>query len=222
MGLWAVVAVSPVAAPRSRWHVAASTLAGLWAPRPDLLGRLARRAEDRLGTPAPVLAYLGLGSNLGDRLATLQQAVDRLHALPGVAIDQVSAVYETDPVGGTEQPDYYNVALRVLTTRSPSRLLAACHQVEQALGRVRTVRWGPRTIDVDILLYDQRVVGSDELVIPHPRLTVRPFALVPLAEVAPGGRLPDGRSLVTVLASLAPIEGITAIGRQVRRPGGAE
>ena len=210
--------MSPLRPPTSRAHAAASTLAGLWASRDDLVGRLARRAEDRLGTPAAVHAHLGLGSNVGDRLSHLQDAVDGLHALEGIAVDEVSAVYETAPVGGPEQAEYYNLAVRVLTTRSPARLLAGCHEVEHALGRVRTVRWGPRTIDVDVLLYGERAVDSQDLRVPHPRLVERPFALVPLAEVAPGGRLPDGRSLMTLLAAHAPIDGVTAIGRQVRAP----
>jgi 2-amino-4-hydroxy-6-hydroxymethyldihydropteridine diphosphokinase len=163
-------------------------------------------------------AFLGLGGNLGDRLDFLQRAVDLLQADPKVQVDQVSSVYETEPVGGPAQAPFLNLAARIRTRRSPRRLLALCHEVEQRLGRVRGPRWGPRTIDVDILLWYGRVVATRSLQIPHPRLAERAFALVPLVEVAPGAALPDGTSLATLLARLAPIEGITAIGTQVRTP----
>jgi len=161
-------------------------------------------------------AFLGLGSNLGDRLAMLQKAVDLLYADRKVQVDGVSTVYETEPVGGPEQESFYNLAVRVRTRRSPRRLLALCHQIERQLGRVKTERWGPRTIDLDILLWDGRVVAAHSLQIPHPRLAERAFALIPLIELAPGATLPDGTSLATLLARLAPIDGVTAIGTQVR------
>lgn len=163
-------------------------------------------------------AFLGLGSNIGDRLGHLQEAVELLDLRPGIRVDAVSSVYETDPVGGPEQDPFLNMAVRVATRRSPRRLLAACQAVEQALGRKRTVRWGPRTIDVDILLYGDRTIATRRLVVPHPRLTERPFALIPLMEVAPGTKLPDGRSLGTVLGGLAPIEGVRMVGSQVHVP----
>jgi 2-amino-4-hydroxy-6-hydroxymethyldihydropteridine diphosphokinase len=165
-----------------------------------------------------VFAFLGLGSNVGDRLAHLQRGVDGLHAGRGLRIDEVSAVYETAPVGGPEQGDYLNMAVRVATTRSARGLLRVCQRVERLAGRVRDVRWGPRTLDVDILLYDDRVLATRRLTVPHPRLVERPFALVPLIEVAPGASLPDGRSLVRVLAGLAPVTDVTMIGRQVVGP----
>jgi 2-amino-4-hydroxy-6-hydroxymethyldihydropteridine diphosphokinase len=165
------------------------------------------------------IAFLGLGSNVGDRLAYLQRAVDLLDADERVRVDEVSTVYETEPVNGPEQEPFLNLAVRVRTRRSPRRLLRLCHEVEAALGRIRPgVRWGPRTIDVDILLWHGRVVVTRSLEVPHPRLAERAFALVPLVEVAPGSTLPDGTSLATLLARLAPIEGITAIGTQVHAP----
>jgi 2-amino-4-hydroxy-6-hydroxymethyldihydropteridine diphosphokinase len=165
------------------------------------------------------IAFLGLGSNMGDRLDLLQQAVNLLDADPKVHVDAVSTVYETEPVGGPEQEPFLNLAVRVGTRRSPLRLLRLCHQVEEALGRVRAERWGPRTVDVDILLWNGRVVATRTLHVPHPRLAQRAFALVPLMEVAPGMTMPDGTSLATLLARLAPIEGVTAIGTQVQTPG---
>ena len=165
-----------------------------------------------------VFAFLGLGSNLGDRMAHLQGGVDLLHAARGIRVDAVSGVYQTAPVGGPAQGEFLNLAVRVATTRSPHGLLRVCHQVEQAHDRERTVRWGPRTLDVDILLYDDRVVATRRLEVPHPRLTERAFALVPLIEVAPGASLPDGRSLVRAVAGLAPITDVVMVGRQVAAP----
>ena len=129
----------------------------------------------------------------------------------------MSSVYETAPVGGPEQGPYLNIAVRAATTYPPAGLLRACNAVEAALGRVRDVRWGPRTVDIDVLLYDDgRVVARRDLRVPHPRLAERPFALIPLMEVAPGQALPGGRSLSSTLARLAPIEGVTMVGSQVR------
>jgi 2-amino-4-hydroxy-6-hydroxymethyldihydropteridine diphosphokinase len=165
-----------------------------------------------------VFAFLGLGSNVGDRLAHLQHGVDRLEGERRIRVDAVSSIYETAPVGGPPQDPYLNMALRVATTSSPHGLLRACQRAERAAGRVRTVPWGPRTLDVDVLLYADRRIATRRLVVPHPRLVERPFALIPLIEVAPGAALPDGRSLVTVLAKLAPIEDVVMIGRQVQAP----
>jgi 2-amino-4-hydroxy-6-hydroxymethyldihydropteridine diphosphokinase len=166
-----------------------------------------------------VFAFLGLGSNLGDRLTTLQRAVDVIDADARTRVDAVSSVYETEPVGGPEQDPFLNIAVRVATRRSPRRLLSLCQQVENDLGRVRRERWGPRTIDVDILLFGEQVIDRPALEVPHPRLLERAFALVPLIEVAPGQKLPDGRSLTAALAAIAPVDGITMIGTQVRMPG---
>jgi 2-amino-4-hydroxy-6-hydroxymethyldihydropteridine diphosphokinase len=159
-------------------------------------------------------AFLGLGGNVGDRLHYLNRAVRLLDAHPRIAVDDVSSVYETEPLGPSEAA-FLNVAARVLTDLAPLGLLRACQRVEGILGRVRTTRWGPRTIDVDVLLYGDRTIARPVLTVPHPGLAERAFALVPLIEVAPGWRLHDGRSLATAVADLAPIEGVSAIGRQV-------
>jgi len=163
--------------------------------------------------------FLGLGSNIDDRLDYLQAAVDGLQAHPKVRVDAVSSVYETDPVGGPEQEPYLNLVARVATLLSPERLLKVGQDIERSLGRERAERWGPRTIDVDILLYGTTTRRSKRLEIPHPRLAQRPFALVPLLEVAPGMKLPDGRSIASALAALAPIEGVTMVGALVGLPG---
>jgi 2-amino-4-hydroxy-6-hydroxymethyldihydropteridine diphosphokinase len=143
-----------------------------------------------------VTAYLGLGSNLGDRLANLQAAVDRLVSEDGVAVEASSRVWETQPVGGPPQPEYLNAVVRVRTDRAPRELLEACARVEDALGRVRRERWGPRTIDVDVLLFDDLVVDEVDLTVPHPRLAERSFVVLPLLELDADAALPDGTRLV--------------------------
>jgi 2-amino-4-hydroxy-6-hydroxymethyldihydropteridine diphosphokinase len=137
-------------------------------------------------------AYLGLGSNLGDRLGNLQAAADELDGIDGVHVVASSRVWETPPIG-PPQPDYLNAVLRVETERSPADLLEACRRVEADLGRVRHERWGARTIDVDVLLFDARTVDEPDLVVPHPRLTERAFVVLPLLELDPDPVLPDGR-----------------------------
>jgi 2-amino-4-hydroxy-6-hydroxymethyldihydropteridine diphosphokinase len=133
-------------------------------------------------TPA---VFLGLGSNLGDREAAMDEALTRL-AGAGVKTCERSSTWLTEPVGGPPQGFFLNAAARVETALSPSDLLAACLAVERAMGRVRTVPNGPRTIDVDVLLYGERRVDEPGLTIPHPRLAERRFVLAPLAEIAPG------------------------------------
>jgi 2-amino-4-hydroxy-6-hydroxymethyldihydropteridine diphosphokinase len=128
-------------------------------------------------------AYLLLGSNLGDRVATLRAAVQQLGELAG-AIAATSALYETAPWGLAEQPAFLNQAVQLRTNLPPEGLLDACLHVEQLAGRERRVRWDARTLDVDILLYDALMLDSPRLVVPHPRLPERRFALVPLAEIA--------------------------------------
>jgi 2-amino-4-hydroxy-6-hydroxymethyldihydropteridine diphosphokinase len=141
-------------------------------------------------------AYLGLGANLGDRLATLQRAVGLLDG-EGVHASASSRVWETDPVGGEAgQPRFLNAVVRVRTELSPQDLLAACHRVEAALGRVRNERWGPRTIDLDVLLYDDVTMTDPELTIPHPRMAERLFVVLPLLDIDPDPVLPDGTHLL--------------------------
>ena len=125
-------------------------------------------------------AFLGLGSNLGDRRATLIQAVG---ALPDVVA--VSPLYETDPVGGPEQGAFLNLVVQLETERSPRELLVLCAAREAAADRVREVRWGPRTLDVDVLWVDGAEVEEPDLVVPHPRMWERRFVLAPLRDLAP-------------------------------------
>lgn len=125
-----------------------------------------------------------MGSNVGDRRANLRAAVAAIPELVAV-----SPVYETDPVGGPEQDRFYNIVVELDTERSPRELLALCQELEQAAGRVRLVHWGPRTLDVDVLLIEDRVVDDDDLTVPHPRMAERNFVMVPLLDLAPGLRV---------------------------------
>ncbi len=130
-------------------------------------------------------AYLALGSNLGDRRAHLQSAVDELARAPQVAVVAVSPVYETVPVGGPPQDDYLNAVVGIDTDLDPRALLALAQRCEENARRVRKERFGPRTLDVDILLYDEIEMDDPDLTIPHPRMWEREFVLAPLRAVAP-------------------------------------
>ncbi len=148
--------------------------------------------------------WLGLGSNLGDRLAALQMAIDAL-ALEGVRVDAVSPVYETAPQDLDDQPAFLNAVVRAVTDLDPPRILAAAKRVERASGRDGSgVRYGPRALDVDLLVWEGGAVTSTDpdLVIPHARLAQRRFALVPLADLEPALVLPDGRPIAVLLARL--------------------
>jgi 2-amino-4-hydroxy-6-hydroxymethyldihydropteridine diphosphokinase len=159
------------------------------------------------------VAYLGLGSNIGERRAHLEAAVARLPA-HGVTPVASSSVYETEPVGLVlDQRHFFNACLRAETTHGPERLLEACKEVERMLGReAGGVRHGPRVIDVDLLLLGDLMYGSPRLTLPHPEVTSRRFVLVPLLELDPELRLPTGRSLKEALAELGA-------GQQVRGAG---
>jgi 2-amino-4-hydroxy-6-hydroxymethyldihydropteridine diphosphokinase len=130
-------------------------------------------------------AYLALGSNLGDRLAHLQRAVEGLASTAGIEVAAVSRVYETAPVGGPPQDAYLNAVVAVDTDLEPRALLRVGQALEAGASRVRAERWGPRTLDVDIVLYGDATIDSDDLVVPHPRMWERGFVLAPLRDVAP-------------------------------------
>jgi 2-amino-4-hydroxy-6-hydroxymethyldihydropteridine diphosphokinase len=129
--------------------------------------------------------YLALGSNLGDRAGFLQYAVDELAGADGVEVKAVSRVYETAPVGGPPQDAFLNAVVAVDTSLDPRALLALAQRIESGAERVRVERWGPRTLDVDVLLYDDVALDDAELTIPHPRMWERGFVLAPLRDVAP-------------------------------------
>lgn len=159
--------------------------------------------------------FLGLGGNLADPLAAFRQVRDDLEANPEVSCCRSSALYQTPAVGGPPgQPDYLNAALRCHTTLSAHELLACCQQMEDRAGRQRVEHWGPRTLDIDLLLYDKELIDDPHLTIPHPRLDSRHFVLLPLVDLAPDLEHPGlGLSLQELLDRLPPAEGIRLITR---------
>ncbi|MFJ5261029.1 2-amino-4-hydroxy-6-hydroxymethyldihydropteridine diphosphokinase [Streptomyces sp. NPDC088387] len=159
----------------------------------------------------PRRAVIALGSNLGNRLETLQGAIDALEDTPGVRIKAVSPVYETEPWGvdPDSQPSYFNAVVVLKTTLPPSSLLERAHAVEEAFHRVRDEHWGPRTLDVDIVSYADLVSDDPQLTLPHPRAHERAFVLVPWHDVDPGAQLP-GRGAVAELLGVVTREGVAA------------
>lgn len=135
-------------------------------------------------------AYLGLGSNLGDKKGYLDQAVKALGERPDCRVEKLSSYLLTKPYGGVEQDDFLNACLLLKTLLSPEELLVRLHEIEQAAHRERIIHWGPRTLDLDILLYDDLILETDDLVIPHPGMHLRDFVLKPLREIAPNKRHP--------------------------------
>ena len=155
----------------------------------------------------PATAYIGLGANLGDRAATLREAARRLGELG--AITAVSSFYETEPVGFREQPSFLNAVIALETDLPPAALFDALVAIERDLGRVRSFRNAPRTLDLDILLQDDLVMDTPELTLPHPRMHERAFVLAPLAEIAPDVRHPVfGSSAAELLAALPDQSGV--------------
>jgi len=159
-----------------------------------------------------VTTYLGLGGNLGDRLAELRAGLSALAGHPRLTVDAVSGVYESAYVGpGEPQADYLNACVRVVTDLAPRELLAALQGIERARGRAAGTHMRPRPLDLDILLYGELVASDPDLTIPHPRLTERAFVLEPLAELAPGLIVPDsGQTVARLCAMMRAVEGRTA------------
>ena len=159
------------------------------------------------------IAYLGLGTNLGDRMDNLHRAIELLSAALGLRVLRCSQAYETEPWGVTEQPRFLNCCMEVAVALTPEALLGVCKDVEEDLGRQPGPRWGPRLIDVDILLYGSRTVDLPDLEIPHPRLHLRAFALVPLAELN-GAAVHSGlgRTVGDLAAGVEGVDGVTAFG----------
>jgi 2-amino-4-hydroxy-6-hydroxymethyldihydropteridine diphosphokinase len=147
------------------------------------------------------VAYIGIGSNLGNKSKNVQQALDFISALQGVKVKQQSSLYLTAPWGKTDQDDFINQVVAVETDLAPLELLHKLQAIEIKLGRQRDVQWGPRTIDLDILLYGEEVIDLEELKVPHPYLKQRLFVLIPLQELNPELELPDGSKLREVLST---------------------
>lgn len=148
-------------------------------------------------------AFVGLGSNLGERESLIRQALEALSGLPETTLLRASSLYDTEPVGETDQPDFLNAVALLDTQLTARQLLWNLLLIEKRLGRVRTQKWGPRTIDLDLLLYGDQIIEDADLRVPHPELTRRAFVLVPLTELDPSLVHPEsGESLVAHLSRL--------------------
>lgn len=162
------------------------------------------------------IAYIGLGSNIGDRIGYIQQAHKLLSDTEGIVVLNSSSLYETEPVGYKDQEWFVNAALHIETTLIPEKLLDECQRIERQLGRVRhpeAPQWGPRTIDLDILFYDNLIISQDRLQIPHPRVHQRAYSLVPLLELEPDYIHPViGESLMEIHSSLPEPEEVYLYG----------
>ncbi len=160
--------------------------------------------QERTNAPvtaiAPQTAYLGFGSNLGDRREMLQRALDAIHGLPETDVIRCSRIYETEPWGGVAQGPFYNCAAEIRTTLLPAQLLTSVKDIEKRMGRVEVQRNGPRIIDIDILLYADLAIDQDGLTIPHPSMAERPFVMVPLREIAPDVVHPRAHETIEELA----------------------
>lgn len=158
-------------------------------------------------------AYIGLGANLADPRRQVERAIAALGALPATRLEAISRRYRTAPLGPAGQPDYINAVARLATSLTPEDLLSALQGIEQAQGRVRDgTRWGPRTLDLDLLLYGDQVIGTATLTLPHPQLHRRAFVLVPLAEVAPPDLAIPGHGPLAALLAAVGRDGCEALG----------
>ena len=146
--------------------------------------------------------YLSLGSNLGDREANLRAALQGIAGLEDTSIEALSHCYETEPVGTIEQPDFLNMAVEICTELSPTELLNATQEIERHIGRTRNHHWGPRIVDIDLLLYEDKIITTETLTLPHPEFRGRAFVLTPMAEIAPDVVDPiTGDTMATLAAS---------------------
>lgn len=146
-----------------------------------------------------IRCFIGLGSNLGNPERQIQAAIAALKANPQIVLGQLSPLYRNPAIGPGEQPDYINAVVELFTALEPLALLRELQTIENAQGRVRNVRWGSRTLDLDLLLYGSEAIATDELIVPHPRMATRNFVLYPLYAIAPDLTLPDGTSLRALL-----------------------
>jgi 2-amino-4-hydroxy-6-hydroxymethyldihydropteridine diphosphokinase len=159
------------------------------------------------------IAYIGMGSNLDNPAGQIRAARQALAAAPGLRELACSSLYRSAPMGPADQPDYCNAAMAVATTLAPRELLATLQAIERAHGRARSgARWGPRTLDLDILLYAEERIADADLTIPHPGIAEREFVLLPLAEIAPPDLNIPGAGLLATLARACPARGIEVVG----------
>ncbi len=151
--------------------------------------------------------YVALGSNLGDREKNIENAVEKIGKLEGTGVIKCSSLYETEPVGYLDQGRFLNAAAMVMTMLSPLQLLAKLQEIEKELGRTRDIHWGPRTVDIDILLYEDLKMDLPELIIPHPRMTQRGFVLIPLEEIYEA-RVLMGKDIIKLIESCDDKNGV--------------
>ncbi|AHD07609.1 2-amino-4-hydroxy-6-hydroxymethyldihydropteridine diphosphokinase [Paenibacillus larvae] len=159
--------------------------------------------------PKVVEAYVGLGSNFGDRESFLQQAVSKLDSHPHISVIASSSIFETEPVGYLDQDSFLNMVIQMDTSLEPEPLLDTLLAIEKELGRTREIRWGPRTIDLDLLLYGRESINTPTLTVPHPRMTERAFVMVPLVELVHRSQDALFASLTEQLEKLEGKEGVT-------------
>lgn len=150
-----------------------------------------------------MIAYIGLGGNLNEPLLRLNEAIAYISQIDQTVVCEISNVYRSAPVGLVEQPDFFNQVISVETMLSPLTLLLALQSIEARMGRVRDVRWGPRVIDCDLLLYGDQVMQTDDLILPHPRMTERAFVLLPLKEIYPDFVSLAGQAIQDLCAAVA-------------------
>ncbi|MBS4193398.1 2-amino-4-hydroxy-6-hydroxymethyldihydropteridine diphosphokinase [Bacillus sp. FJAT-49705] len=154
-------------------------------------------------------AYIALGSNIGNRFENFKEAITSIVAAPKIKVVKTSSIYETDPVGYEEQDQFLNMVIQVKTDLTSTELLDVCLEIEKKLGRKRGIRWGPRTIDLDILLYNQENINSEKLIVPHPRMHERAFVIIPLLEIQSGIKIPTMETpLQAVLEDIPDREGV--------------
>lgn len=158
--------------------------------------------------------YVGIGSNLGDREFLIRKAVESLRDLPRTQVIRVSSLYDTDPVGETEQPPFLNAVAWIETELPPRELLWQMLLIEKRMGRVRSRRWGPRPIDLDLLFYDEQITDEPDLIVPHPEAHRRAFVLLPLSELDPEFRHPaTGETIRRMIQKLPPNPPVRKLGR---------
>lgn len=163
------------------------------------------------------VVYLGLGSNIGDRENNLQDALNELSNRVGITVKKVSSFYETEPVGVKDQPWFLNAVIEIETNLQPREVLGINKAIEKKLHRKETYKWGPRIIDIDLLLYGNRIISEPDLKVPHPQMHLRGFVLVPLAEIAPGLKIP-GMKEVNKLISELKNEAVKKMNKKLNLP----
>ena len=152
----------------------------------------------------PVISFIGLGSNLENPQQQVSTAFKALSALPQTKLEAQSALYRSKAVGPGKQPDYINAVAKLSTSLNPEQLLCELQAIEQQHHRLRLERWGPRTLDLDILLYGKQIINTERLTVPHPEIKHRSFVLYPLAEICPQLKLPDGTNVQQLLENCSP------------------